>query len=274
MFGGLVTRRQLASTTVIAIIFAITFSMGSVVSAADKPGVFDLSNTDVTAYDPDTNQVIGQGHYKVTHVEGSELVEGENKYLNGEFDRETQRVELTSDGSPPVLVTYQHEFFNADGSPQYVEALDSKAGTASCKRLTPTSDIRESKVDIPSDTYAGSTQLMLLVGRLRQGAREIKFHSFNCLPGPWMVAIKATAPDATVKWGLYPGDLLQLEMVPDFGFFNAIASPFIPKVYGWFDPSNTFNYVGGKFSRFYKGREVLMVRMHDDKPSAAPSPTR
>jgi hypothetical protein len=238
----------------ILIVVAIAASHHASASAVDQPGVFDLSNTDVTAYDPATNQVIGQGHYKVTHVDGADLVEGENKYLNGEFDRETQRVEHTADGSPPVLVTYQHAFFNADGSPEYTEELDSKAGTASCKRFTPTPDIRETKVDIPPDTYAGSTQLMLLVGRLRQGAREIKFHSFNCLPGPRMIP--------------------QLEMVPDLGWLNTIAAPFIPKVYGWFDPSDKFNYVGGKFSRFYKGREVLMVRMHGDKPSAAPSPAK
>lgn len=101
---------------------------------------------------------------------------------------------------------------------------------------------------------------MLLIGRLREGARDISMHSFICFPGPRIVAIKVTPPASTAKWAMYPGNLVKVELVPDFGWLGAIAEPFIPKAYGWFDPADDFNYVGGLFDRFYRRRHLMMVR--------------
>ena len=106
---------------------------------------------------------------------------------------------------------------------------------------------------------------MLLVGRLREGTREISMHSFICLPGPHIVALRVTPPATTVKWAMYPGDLMKIELVPDFGWLGALAGPFLPKSYGWFDPGDHFNYVGGMFDRFYRRRHLMMVRT---QPSA------
>jgi hypothetical protein len=239
--------------------------------AAATGNPFELANTDITIFAPDTEQVIGHGHYKLTHLQGAELIEGDNKYLDGEFDRETQHVELTSNGTPPLLITYQHAFYNADGTAQYLESLDGRTGAAVCQWFGTSPDVRSSTLTVPSDTYAGATQLALLVGRLRQGSRDITFHSFNCLPAPKIVAVKASTPNTTVAWQQYPGDLLKLEMIPDFGWLNAIVAPFVPHIYAWFDPAAGFNYVGGHFDRFYKGRRVLMVRSHEGAQAAQSS---
>jgi len=242
-----------------------------VASAADSADAFDLAATDVTIINPDSRQVIGHGHYKVTHLNGATLLEGENRYLDGEYDREVQRVERIADGAPPILVSYQHSFFAADGSPESLDTLDAKTGILACTRYgIGAPDVRQSKVDVPPDTYAGSTQLMLLIGRLREGAHDISMHSFICFPGPRIVAIKVTPPATTVKWAMYPGDLVKVELVPDFGWLGAIAEPFIPKAYGWFDPADDFNYVGGLFDRFYRRRHLMMVRT-PPSPGAAQS---
>ena len=237
---------------------------------AAGPGVFDISATDTTILAPDSNLVIGHGHYEVLHKNGLDLVKGENRYLDGEYDLEEQTVRPNTDaeGEPPVLVSYRHRYFNADGTPQYEDSLDAVTGTAACKRYDPGApDIREDTLsNIPPDTYAGATQLMLLVGRLRQRAATITFHSYNCLPSPTIVAITARPLGQEVVWPMYPGKLTQLEMKPDLGWLTPLVSPFLPKVYGWFDPSNAFNYVGGQFDRYYKGRHVLMVRTHDSNP--------
>ena len=73
---------------------------------------------------------------------------------------------------------------------------------------------------------------MLLIGRLREGAHTISMHSFICFPGPHIVAMKVTPPATTVKWAMYPGNLVKVEMVPDFGWLGAISGPFIPKPTG------------------------------------------
>jgi hypothetical protein len=229
--------------------------------------VFELSATDVTIFAPDSEMVIGHGKYKLTHVDGLDVVEGENKYLNGEFDREEQRVRPSVGGLPPLLVHYQHRYFNPDGTPQYEDSLDAESGSASCRRYdSDVPDVRESILKIPPDTYAGATQLMLVVGRLREGAASITFHSFNCIPDPKIIAIKATPLSAPVEWPMYPGKLVKMEIKPDLGWLNVLIAPFIPKIYGWFDPADAFNYVGGQFDRYYKGRHILMVRSHDANP--------
>jgi hypothetical protein len=239
------------------------------VFAADKQGTFDLSGTDITIYEPDTNRTIGSGHYRITVLGDVDLIEGEDKYNNGEYDREVQRVRRIDPESAPVLIDYQHSFFNADGSPQYMESLDAATGSAVCERYGAEPDERASTIEVPRDTYSGASQLALLAGRLRQGEKQIEFHSFNCLPGPKIFAITANAPDTTVEWPRYPGNLLKLEMQPDLGWLNAIAAPFIPKFYVWFDPHDNFNYVGGQFARFYKGRHVLVAKC---APSRKPAP--
>ena len=244
-----------------------------VASAADGAAAFDLANTDVTILNPDSKQVLGHGHYKVTHLDGAMLFEGENRFLDGEYDHEVQRVERTAYGAPPILIDYQHSFFNADGSPESLDALDSKTGTLACTHYHGTEgpDIRQSKVVVPPDTYVGSTQLMLLVGRLRERAPAISMHTFICLPGPHIIAMKITPPTTAAKWAAYPGNLIEVEMVPDFGWLGALAGPFVPKSYGWFDPGDDFNYVGGLFDRFYTHHHLMMVRAPSDHGVVQPS---
>jgi hypothetical protein len=264
----------------LAIAILLTLATGSWIEVVAPQGLFQLSATDITIFAPDSEQIIGHGHYNLAHVDGLDVVEGENQYLNGEFDREEQRVKPSVGGLPPLLVHYQHRYFNADGTVQYEDSLDSSTGDASCKRYdSGVPDIRETILSkIPADTYAGATQLMLLVGRLREGAPNITFHSFNCIPDPRIIAIKATPLTGPVEWPMYPGKLVKMEIKPDLGWLNILVAPFIPKISAWFDPADAFNYVGGQFDRYYKGRHVLMVRAHDANPvaqqTAAPPPTQ
>jgi len=233
-------------------------------SGADATDVFELSATDVAILNPDNLKVIGHAHYNVTHRDGAMIFEGENRFQNGEYDREVQRVERRGGGAPPILVSYEHRFFNADGSPESIDALDARSGILACTHYHggAAPDVRQSKVVVPPDTYAGSTQLMLLVGRLREGAREITMHSFICLPGPHIIPLRVIPPEGNSKWSMYPGELVKVELIPDFGWLGALAGPLVPKSYGWFDPAAGYQYVGGIFDRFYTHRHLMMVRSH------------
>ena len=224
--------------------------------------VFDLANTDISILNPDSLEVVGHAHYKVTHQDRVTIFEGEDRFLNGEYDREVQRVERQTDDAPPILVKYEHTFFNPDGSPESIDALDAQSGLLACTHFHghEAPDVRRSKVEVPADTYVGSTQLMLLTGRLREGARAIAMHTFICLPGPHIIPLAVTPPVANVKWAMHPGDLVKVELVPDFGWLGSIAGPFVPKAYGWFDPADDYSYVGGLFDRFYRHRNLMMVR--------------
>jgi hypothetical protein len=255
---GSMMRRIIAA----AVLLLFSSMCTGMAQAVDGANVFDLSNTDVTILNPDSLEVIGHAHYKVTHQNRAMIFEGENRFLNGEYDREVQRVELRADDAPPVLIKYVHSFFNADGSPESIDALDASSGMLTCTHFhgNATPDVRQSKVEVPADTYVGSTQLMLLVGRLREGAHAIAMHTFICLPGPHIIPLTVTPPVTNVKWAMHPGDLVKVELVPDFGWLGALTGPFVPKAYGWFDPSDDYNYVGGLFDRFYRHRHLMMVR--------------
>ncbi|HLX38781.1 MAG TPA: hypothetical protein VKR29_13310 [Candidatus Binataceae bacterium] len=262
--------KLLRITLLLAVLFVLT--SGHRCDATPVGDVFQLSATDVTIFAPDTDQIIGHGHYTLLHQGGLDIVEGENKYSNGEYDQEQQSVRPSTQGLPPVLVHYTHRYFNADGTTQYDEMLDAASGNAACSRYDSSGpNVRQTVLsNIPLDTYAGATQLMLLVGRLRQNAPDITFHSFNCIPDPHIIAISARRLDEQATWTKYPGNLIKLEMKPDLGkWLNVIVAPFVPKIYGWFDPTDAFNYAGGEFDRYYKGRHVVMVRTHPPDDSLA-----
>jgi hypothetical protein len=110
----------------------------------------------------------------------------------------------------------RHEYssFNADGLPQFVESFDPASGAASCvEYVNGTAQVHQATLAVPSDTYAGATQLMLIVARLRQGEHEtIKFHSFNCAPAPKIILIAVSVPTQREEWPMYPGKLVKLEL--------------------------------------------------------------
>jgi len=62
-------------------------------------------------------------------------------------------------------------------------------------------------------------------------------------------------------WSMYPGNLGKAEIEADLGWFDVIVSPFLPKMYAWFDSSDNWRFVGGLIDRYYRGPRVLMVRV-------------
>lgn len=81
------------------------------------------------------------------------------------------------------------------------------------------------------------------------------------MPEPRIVATDASVKMEREDWSMYPGELVKLEIRPDFGWLGLFVAPFAPKVYAWFDPNDNWNYVGGRYDRFYKGLRILTVRV-------------
>jgi hypothetical protein len=85
-------------------------------------------------------------------------------------------------------------------------------------------------------------------------------HVFNCIPGPKVVQVKAY-PQAPALWKHYPSTTIQVNVKPDFGWLNLIVAPFVPEIHAWFDPSWNSHFVGGEFTRFYKGPQIILARV-------------
>ena len=84
-------------------------------------GPFDFPPADFNIMDADGTQVIGHGHYEVTpDGKGHETAFGEDRFNDGEYDIERDRLELRSDDQVPRMVTFEHTFFNPNGTLQRV----------------------------------------------------------------------------------------------------------------------------------------------------------
>jgi hypothetical protein len=211
---------------------------------------------------PDGKRTIGSTRFTVTRDNTSEEIKGETTYINGEHDSESERLQAGSPESTAKLDTYEHSFFNADGTLQMLDTLDAKSGVSSCTSYSAGKiNARKSRLEVPGDSFAGASELMMVVERLRHGIREIRFHAFACVPGPRIFSVEASLPDRSTHWLLYPGDLVRLDMQPDLGVLNLLIAPFLPKMDAWFNPNDNWNYVGGEFDRYFRGPHVLTVRV-------------
>jgi hypothetical protein len=218
--------------------------------------------TNLTIFSIPDRQIIGHARYSRSRSDGTDLIRGENIYLDGARDVELDYLKPGASGEAPTLIRHEYSSFNADGSPQFVESLDPESGAASCAEYVDgAAQVHAASLEVPPDTFAGATQMMLIVARLRQGELEtIKFHSFDCAPTPKILLISVSVPAEREDWPMYPGKLVKLELEPDFGWLSILITPFLPKIYVWFDPNNNWNYVGGLYDRYYKGPHILTVR--------------
>ena len=106
------------------------------------------------------------------------------------------------------LDTYQHSFFNADGTLHMVDALDAKSGVASCTSYTGTMKVRKSRLDVPKDSFAGASGLdddggeFCVAGFVKSGfMRSHARRDRKCLRSGQRFPIESE------HWPHYPGDL-------------------------------------------------------------------
>lgn len=180
----------------------------AVASGPNSIGAFDFGALELKVLSPDGKQTIGSTRFMVLRDNSTEEVKGETKYLDGEHDNESERLYLGNPDSTLRLDTYEHSFFNADGTLHMADTLNAKSGFASCVSYTADKiKVRKSQLEVPADSFAGASELMMVVASLRHGIREVKFHAFACVPGPEIFSVETSLPDRSEHWPLYPGDL-------------------------------------------------------------------
>jgi hypothetical protein len=222
----------------------------------------------------DGARVIGHTHYSVKpEGSGRELIYGESHYLAGDYDIERNQVETRGPGELPVLSAYEHAFFNADGSLARMSKANFRSGEALCATYDK-ADAQEYRATLsfPPDTYAGAALVIPLQHQLNESSKgPIELHDFNCIPEPKILKVQAY-PKRFAPWLYYRGNLLQVDIRPDFGWLNFVVAPFVPKIHAWFDPSGAWQFIGGEFTRYYKGPQIILARV-PTIPGAASDPT-
>ena len=231
-------------------------------------GAFDFPPSDFKILNAASTQLIGHGHYEIVPANaGHATAIGEHRFNDGEYDIERDDLELRGDDQIPRMVTFEHTFFNANGALQRVNKANFQTGLASCTRYDDGRPrVQSAHLQFPPDTFAGAAIVLPLQDELRQGAStEIVLHDFNCIPGPKILKVKAYAQPAS-KWAHFPGEVVRVDVKPDFGWLNLILSMFVPEIRAWFSPSKDWRFVGGRFTRYYRGPEIILVLVPNERP--------
>lgn len=225
------------------------------------PAQPEFPNADFKVLKPDGSGQFGRAHFSlVTQKDGLLHARGQYRYFSGDYDVDEAWLKAKPDPTLPALVRYRHVFYHRDASIERVNEADLTSGQASCSVYGQGSNHTESgKLDFPADTYAGPGLLFPIRAFLRGSLKTGTFHNFNCSPGPRIYAIKIF-PNAPARWELYPTDVIEVDIKPDFGILDLVIAPFIPRVRLWFDSVNDSELVGVESVRYYKGSSLLMVR--------------
>jgi len=253
---------NIALALVFSLVASLTVCGNAAAIEANPASSFNFRTLHLKILSPDGKRTIGSTRFIVTPDNSSEEIKGETTYIDGEHDVESVRLYVGNADSTPRLETYEHSFFNADSMLHMVDMLDAKSGIASCTSYSAGKiNARKLQLEVPADSFAGASELMMVVGSLRRGIRNVRFHAFACVPGPRIFSVEASLSDRSEHWPLYPGDLVRLDMQPDLGVLNLLIAPFMSKMDAWFNPNDNWNYVGGEFDRYFRGPHVLTVRV-------------
>jgi len=231
------------------------------------PSDFDILNAE-------SAQIIGHAHYAMVETGHDLTLRGESRYLNGEYDIEEDKLATAGDGSVPRLLTFRHDFFEADGAPSIAARLDTETGLAECgKTEAGKLDLKSRQFRFPEDTYAGASVLIPIQHLVIHGGGEVlKLHVFNCAPTPKLIAVDLKPSLHPQTWTPYPGELERVDVTANFGFWTLVIQPFIPKLAAWFDPSQRMLLVGAQLQRYYKGEKIILARKREPQISTDKAP--
>lgn len=246
---------------------------------------FNFPPSDFDILGADSGRLIGRGHYTLDESAGAITLHGENRYFDGQYDIEEDKLKSPGVGLAPKLLTFRHDFFDAGGSPSIAARLDVETGLGVCGKAEGGGlELTDEQFDFPDDTYAGASVLLPIQRLVGRGEGEmLRLHVFNCAPTPKLIAVDVKPPPKSQTWAEYPGELEKVDVKPNLGFWTVVIQPFIPKLAAWFDPSQGALLVGAQLQRYYKGPKIILVRRRqaqigkdanqDKAPSLGPEPS-
>jgi hypothetical protein len=226
--------------------------------------------TDFSILSADGSHVIGHSRFELVRDHEGAVLRGENRFLSGEYDIETDRLATRAGESLPVLTEFNHQFFKADGSPMMSGRADLVSGQTTCIGYEATAGVHSETLDFPPDTWAGASVMIPMQALLRDGAgSDFRLHVFSCTPSPRLITVEVRPDDRPRPWTHYRGAVVEVEVRPKFGWWDVIIAPFIPKLHAWFDPERNFAFVGARLARFWRGPEIILAAT---PPGETPEP--
>src|SRR6266851_6661349 len=91
------------------------------------------SSADFKKLKEDGSKVVGYSHYSLEpNGSNSYLLYEEDHFFEGQHDIEHDQLEARGPDRPAVVITYEHDYFDAHGSPERVAKANFRTGEASC----------------------------------------------------------------------------------------------------------------------------------------------
>ena len=129
--------------------------------AAPAPPLLGLVGGEYTILRPGTGEVLGHAHYTFERAGADEILRGEDRYLDGEYDIETDHLEPSVPSGAPILTAYKHWYYAPGGAPLMSVGLDVKSGMGLCVHYHGgQAETQSQSLSFPADTYAGASLLI------------------------------------------------------------------------------------------------------------------
>ncbi len=209
-------------------------------------------------------RIIGHAHFELEDgPDGLRTLHGDYHYLNGASDVEDDTIRLLSGPAEPIFVRFRHVFYNPDGSIDRSGEADVTAGFGQCTIYkNGVAQATRGQLTFPPDTFAGAAVIIPVRDHVMSGVSGSRvFHVFNCVPGPKVIKVTLNI-HRRAPWAYYSGNLVEVGLKPDFGWLNLVIGPFLPELRVWFDPNDDWSFVGSKAARYYKGTDIMLVRVY------------
>jgi hypothetical protein len=250
---------KFSSTITLAILGAAIAA--TLPASAHAQGVKDLQAAAFKIMTADGSQVLGRGEYHLESGAQPVLI-GQNKYSDGEYDIERDVIVPSSDGGISAMLSFEHTYFNADGSKKFMARADLRSGEAGCISYDTGDESGATKrIEFPTDTWAGATAVLAMENALRIGGGQASFHVFDCGPNPNVVKVSATQIGDGESVASYPRPLTTIDVTADLGWVGGLVGGLLPHRHAWFDSASGWRFVAGKIQRYFaSGPQVMMVR--------------
>jgi hypothetical protein len=237
-------------------------SLGGLVAAGDAlaADVFTFAPVKFEILDPETREIIGYGGYRAEQGDGTIVVSGESRFLNGDYDSEVSKMKIVAGRPLPVLIEFEHVFYNPDGSIFSLARVNFATGAASCTSHKGGSEtVRKDNLESSSDTYAGATIIIAIQRYAREREPEpFRINAFNCAPGPRVLPLEVSTGEPD-RWPYGNALAVRTDVVPRFGWWDIVIRPFLPPLNVWFDPRRGWTFVGATLARYYRGPQIALV---------------
>jgi hypothetical protein len=230
----------------------------------------DLPAGTFSILDAQSGREIGRSRFTFSREGDAEVLRGESRYTDGQYDVEIDRFAREDDSPSPVLASYDHRFFAAHGLPVLSAVIDVATGAVSCAEYRDGAvHSRSARLKISPGAWAGSSVLIPIQQALRRGDSALSLNYVSCAPGPRLLSINAAPARDPGGFRYFPPTAAEVGLAGDFGWFNFILGRFAPEIHAWFDRTRRFEFLGAELPRYSGGPMIVMVSVPGQEAGAA-----